>query len=67
MKIIHSDAHLNRPMRNITARSNSETTLKQTNSEIGIETIINKIENNIAMISMQLDKLPSAVKVKASQ
>lgn len=42
----------------MTARSNSDTTLKQKNSEIGIEANINNTEQMIAMSSMQADRPP---------
>lgn len=52
--------YLKRPIRNITARSNSETTLKQINNENGNRAIISKTENNVAMISIQLDRFSAA-------
>lgn len=50
----------NLPIRNITARSNSETTLKQMNNENGSVRIIKRPENNVANISIHPDRFPSA-------
>lgn len=47
--------YLNRPIRKITARSNSDTTLKQKNIEIGIETIISNAEKTMATTSTHAD------------
>lgn len=49
-----------RPIRNITARSYSATTLKQINNENGINMIISMAENSKANISTQSDMMPSA-------
>ena len=45
-------AYLNLPIRNITARSNSATTLKHTNSENGMVNIINSMEKILAKTSI---------------
>lgn len=52
--------HLKRPIRKITARSNSDTTLKHRNSENGNVSIISRPENSVEKISMHPDRLPSA-------
>lgn len=51
-----SVAYLKRPIRNITARSYSETTLKQINNEMGNDIIINKAEQMSAIISMHVER-----------
>lgn len=43
-------------MRKITARSNSDTTLKQKNIDIGIEMIINNDDRMIATTSTHADR-----------
>lgn len=55
--------NLKRPIRKITARSNSDTTLKQKNNEIGIEITITSAEQMTAINSMQTDK-PSWARTK---
>lgn len=52
--------YLRRPIRKITARSNSDTTLKHRNNENGNVNIINRPEKSVENISMHPDKLPSA-------
>lgn len=49
--------YLSRPIRKMTARSYSATTLKHTNSEIGNENIIINVEQIIAIISIHVDIL----------
>ena len=49
-------------MRNITALSYSDTTLKQINSENGKVTTITSIDKSVARISMHPELCPSAVK-----
>lgn len=53
----YSIYYLNRPIRKITARSYSATTLKQMNNENGIVRIINKADTSIATISIHVEML----------
>lgn len=48
-------------MRKITALSNSETTLKHTNNENGINTIIKHAANTVAAISIHFERAPPSV------
>lgn len=56
-------ANLNRPMRNMTARSYSDTTLKQTNNENGIVTINRMYDTMAANVSMHPELSSSAKRV----
>lgn len=56
--------YLKRPIRKITARSYSDTTLKHINKEIGNVIIINNAEQISAMISMHVEMLLRAENIK---
>lgn len=58
---------LNRPMRKMTARSYSATTLKQMNNEIGNVIIINSAEQISETISMHVEMLPRAENSKGDK
>lgn len=47
-------------MRKMTARSNSDTTLKHMNNENGIKTIIKQAAKTVAAVSTHFDKAPAA-------
>lgn len=52
--------YLKRPIRKMTARSYSDTILKQRKSENGNVSITNRPENSVENISMHPDRVPSA-------
>lgn len=51
-----NNSNLKRPIRKMTARSNSDTTLKQKNNEIGNDTNITSMEHTFATTSMKADR-----------
>lgn len=62
--MLQTGVYLKRPMRKITALSNSDTTLKHTNSENGNVASISMAENRAANISMHPGMLFWAVNYK---